>query len=149
MPSESELKNQILQSHNKFRAAHEASPLLWDSQLAVYASRYANQCLFKHSYGGYGENLAYGYSSASAAVSRWYMEKQEYSYFWPGFSHKTGHFTQVVWKGTKKIGCAYVACNGKNNVSGNYLVCEYSPPGNITNAGYFSANVKKEIFPAK
>lgn len=145
LPTKSELQHQILAIHNQYRAKHQASPLVWDEQLADYAQRYASQCVFKHSYGRYGENLAYGYSSASAAVFRWYQEKEDYSYFWPGFSHKTGHFTQLVWRSTKKIGCAYVACNGKNHVSGNYLVCEYSPAGNITNAGYFAANVKKEI----
>lgn len=144
LPSQDELKKQILQAHNQYRTLHQVPSLVWDNKLASYAADYAAACQFKHSYGPYGENLAYGYASPTAAVKRWYQEKADYSYFWPGFSHKTGHFTQVVWKSTKRVGCAYIACNGKNQISGNFLVCEYDPPGNITNRGYFSANVLAE-----
>ncbi len=50
----------------------------------------------------------------------------------PNFD-KYGHFTQVVWKNTTKIGCA----------SGQYgTVCNYSPWGNWPNA--FAANVKQK-----
>ena len=36
-----------------------------------------------------------------------------------------------------------VACNGNNGTPGWYLVCEYSPPGNVI--GAFSANVQNQI----
>lgn len=42
-----------------------------------------------------------------------------------------GHFTQVVWKDTQKVGCATVKC-APGTVLGMqswYTVCNYSPPG--------------------
>ena len=37
-----------------------------------------------------------------------------------------GHFTQVVWKGSEKLGCG-VGC-GSNNFC--YVTCKYYPAGN-------------------
>lgn len=51
------------------------------------------------------------------------------------FDLKTAHFTQMVWKGTKEIGCHNHKCP-----EGYYLVCEYRPAGNIK--GAFKKNVK-------
>lgn len=46
-----------------------------------------------------------------------------------------GHFSQIVWKDTKTVGCATVHCpNGLANtgstVSPYFTVCNYGPPGN-------------------
>lgn len=134
----------VLAIHNKYRALHHAPKLAWDDELAQFAQRYANKCVFQHSGSPYGENLAAGYASAGAAVKAWYEEHVNYSYRRPGFSHDTGHFTQVVWKSTTKIGCGLAVCDGKNGTPGSYLVCEYTPHGNVTNAGYFEANVLRQ-----
>ena len=135
------LKQDILTIHNKLRLQHSAPKLVWDDALANYAEKHASQCKFQHSGSPYGENLAAGYPTVFAAVQGWYNEGARYSYANPGFSTSTGHFTQVVWRSSKKIGCGYVTCNGENGTPGKYLVCEYSPAGNVTNSGYFAANV--------
>lgn len=135
------IKQEVLDAHNGFRAMHDAPALQWDDTLAQYAERHANECLFQHTHGPHGENLAAGYRTPRAAISAWYAENQYYSYSNPKFSSNTGHFTQVVWKSTKRVGCAFVSCNGKKGTPGMYLVCEYSPAGNITNPGYFAQNV--------
>ena len=132
---------EVLRVHNAYRIKHQVPSLHWDKRLARYAKRYAKRCQFKHSHGEYGENLAAGYPSVTAAIQTWYAENEKYSYKKPGFKSATGHFTQMIWKGTKKIGCALVTCDGKNATPGKYLVCEYSPVGNITNEGYFASNV--------
>jgi hypothetical protein len=69
------------------------------------------------------------------AVNAWYGEEQYYNYNNPGFNSLTGHFTQVVWKDTSLLGCAYKDC-------GNIIIvsCKYWPPGNVL--GYFQTNVK-------
>jgi len=134
-------KQETLELHNTLRAEHHAPPLIWDDQLANYALNYASKCHFQHSHGSFGENLAAGYPSVSAAIHAWYDEHKKYSYAYPAFSFQTGHFTQIIWKSTTKLGCGYVFCNGKNGTPGHYLVCEYSPAGNIMNSHYFKRNV--------
>lgn len=51
-----------------------------------------------------------------------------------GFSMGTGHFTAMVWKATRRLGCAKGNCPGQN-----LWVCQYDPPGNMM--GAFPQNV--------
>lgn len=51
-----------------------------------------------------------------------------------------GHFTQVIWTGSTKVGCGQAASLGKKG--GVYTVCNYDPPGNYI--GQFPANVKNK-----
>ena len=45
---------------------------------------------------------------------------KKYSYVFPGFSKKTGHFTQVVWKDTTKVGMAIAQNSEKAFICANY-----------------------------
>ena len=36
------------------------------------------------------------------------------------------HYTQIVWRGTTRFGCALAS-----NARDDYLVCRYTPPGNV------------------
>jgi hypothetical protein len=40
--------------------------------------------------------------------------------------HVVGHYTQMIWRGTTRIGCA-LASSRRWDV----LVCRYGPPGNF------------------
>ncbi|KAL7272546.1 hypothetical protein RUND412_004645 [Rhizina undulata] len=84
----------------------------WNDTLASYAGAHSKKCVFKHSGGPYGENLAAGYPSAATSAEAWGDEGRMYSYAGDGtgFTEATGHFTQMVWEGTKQIGCAAVLC---------------------------------------
>lgn len=135
------MRQAVVGLHNTLRSMHAAPPLVWDQSLADYARKYGKQCRFEHSLGPYGENLAAGYATPEQALLDWYDEEIYYDYDNPGFSHKTGHFTQVIWVGTTAVGCALVTCNGKHGTPGEYLICEYNPPGNIDDAQYFAENV--------
>ncbi|HSW70460.1 MAG TPA: CAP domain-containing protein [Gammaproteobacteria bacterium] len=137
-----DLRIEALEAHNKWRSIHHAPALTWDLELQRYAEQYASLCIFKHSEAAFGENLAAGYPSITSAINAWYAENEIYSYLHPGYTKASGHFTQIIWVATQKLGCALAACNGRHGTPGNYLVCEYNPPGNITNAGYFEKNVK-------
>jgi hypothetical protein len=64
----------------------------------------------------------------------WYDEVGSFDFDEGGFSKKTGHFTQVVWRGTKQIGCGVSQCNGMD-----VWVCQYDPPGNVR--GQYRDNV--------
>ena len=86
-------------------------------------------CKFGHSGGRYGENLAAGTTGTldgEAVTSMWYDEVADYVFPDGGFSMRTGHFTQVVWRETTQMGCAMSQCNGND-----IWVCEYDPPGNV------------------
>lgn len=92
--------------------------------------------------GTFGENLAYAMSSSqdfrtdfdTTPTTRWYQEILDYDFSAPGFGEKTGHFTQVVWKASTKMGCG-TASDGPNV----YVTCRYSPAGNLM--GAFPDNV--------
>jgi uncharacterized protein YkwD len=122
-----------IDAHNRVRAKHCAAPLTWSAKLAQAAQQWANalrakSCSFGHSGGAYGENLAAGTSGTLApasVVGMWYDEVSQYRFPDGGFSMKTGHFTQVVWRGTRQVGCGRSQCNGMD-----IYVCEYDPPGN-------------------
>ncbi|KAF3941199.1 Latisemin [Dactylella cylindrospora] len=127
-----------LDAHNKFRAAHGAPALVWDQEMADYAKDKTQDCTMHHSGGPYGENLAFGYGDVVSAVTAWYNEKDQYDASSPGFQMSTGHFTQLIWKATTKLGCYNRQCGGSA-----YLMCEYAVPGNVmgNNGQYFTENV--------
>ncbi|KAL6937954.1 hypothetical protein ACO0RG_004480 [Hanseniaspora osmophila] len=138
-----DFSSQVLAQHNQKRSLHKStSDLSWSSDLASTAQSYADSydCsgTLVHSHGDYGQNLALGYSlyDGTTAVDGWYDEISQYDFSNPGFSSSTGHFTQVVWKGTTQVGCGYKNCN---NEWGTYLVCNYQSAGNVL--GQFSENV--------
>lgn len=132
-----------LDAHNRYRAKHCAAALTWSPRLAEVAQRWANAlrdrgCQFGHSGGNYGENLAAGTQGTLdpvAVVKMWYDEIAQYRFPDGGFSMETGHFTQVVWRGTKQVGCGRSQCKGMD-----IYVCEYDPPGNWE--GQYRDNVR-------
>ncbi|PBK60891.1 PR-1-like protein [Armillaria solidipes] len=134
----------ILDTTNSYRSAHGADALTWNDTLASYALEHTQSCVFEHSGGPYGENLAAGYESPEASVKAWGDEGDSYNCSDPGFSSDTGHFTQLVWKSTTTVGCARVNCDGTNDTPGWYVTCEYDPAGNIVSDDnqYFIDNVE-------
>ncbi|XP_028516882.1 Golgi-associated plant pathogenesis-related protein 1 [Exaiptasia diaphana] len=98
---------ECLRAHNAYRARHGAPPLEWDSAMAHEAQAYAvtlarTKSMRHSSIRSYGENLAMRQAwgsdvkyTCAQATKDWYDEVKYYSYSRPGFSGKTGHFTQV------------------------------------------------------
>ena len=131
----------LLSLHNSYRAQHCVPALTWSAELAASAQRWADNCWIAHDFhrGHIGENLAWGGDrSASSAVDAWYKEVEDYNYSKPGFVTGIGHFTQMIWRNSKQLGCGVAKC---------YLgtvrlwVCRYAPTGNW--AGQFAQNVPK------
>ncbi|KAG8367694.1 hypothetical protein BUALT_Bualt16G0099700 [Buddleja alternifolia] len=127
---------QFLSTQNKARAALRLAPLVWDTKLARYAQWYANlrrgDCALEHSNGPYGENIFWGsgdgWTPAQAAAA-WVAERRVYNY-WSNscvYGQACGHYTQIVWKETRRIGCARVVCDYDGGV---FMTCNYDPPGN-------------------
>ncbi|XP_066524864.1 GLI pathogenesis-related 2 [Hoplias malabaricus] len=139
-------KQKFLAKHNEYRKNHGVPEVTLNEELSETAQAWANHLLSKrslaHSDTDDGENVFYSYSSVKKeptgpeAVESWYSEIKDYNFSKPGHQPKTGHFTQVVWKETKEIGVG-MATDG-NTV---FVVGQYRPAGNITNAGYYEKNV--------
>jgi len=131
----------LLQEHNRVRADVGVGKLVWSDKLARYAQAWTNHlaattCQMAHRpnkgkwKGRYGENLfigTAGFYSVREAVLAWESEKADYHYgTFTGNSHKPiGHYTQVVWKASSKLGCGQTLCKGNLIVA-----CNYDPPGN-------------------
>ncbi|KAM4697179.1 uncharacterized protein WCC33_015880 [Rhinophrynus dorsalis] len=144
---ESQFEKDFVSAHNAYRKKHGASPLQLNRDLCRSAQEWADHLLsirtLKHSGTDHGENLYYKYSSSARElpgqepVDSWYDEIKNYDFGRPGFRSNTGHFTQVVWKDSKEVGVG-VATDGNGLF---FVVGQYNPAGNITNAGYFEKNV--------
>ncbi|KAL4943841.1 CAP domain-containing protein [Aspergillus oleicola] len=155
-------KSTVLEATNAYRKAYNASSLSWNNTLADFAKEWAGKCVWEHSGAPYGENLAYGYSTSISTITAWADEASLYDFKTPtGFSEETGHFTQLVWKSTRQVGCAAVNCgvtdlrgaSGNGRAQGWYVVCEYMPGGNVVGAGergvdknqFFRDNIEAKV----
>jgi hypothetical protein len=145
-----ELAQRILDAHNRERALVGAPPLQWDADLAAHAASYgpvlASLRHLVHSpregRPGERENLAmawHGTMTAEQLVDLWSGEKRLLQPgLFPAVS-RTGqwediaHYTQMVWPTTTRVGCAIFS------VDWDYLICRYSPPGNIDGKPIFIA----------
>ncbi|KAF3911076.1 Helothermine [Arthrobotrys entomopaga] len=131
----------VLNYHNGWRAHHQVGALAWSNTLAAAALKSASKCQFQLTPNNiYGENIAAGtYTNPDWYAYMWYNGSLKYDYNKPGFSYETGTFTQVVWKDSTQLGCAYV-----QNCPGGYpnmMFCEYAPPGNIIPDSNFATEV--------
>lgn len=135
--------------HNAARKVSGAAPVGWDDEIAQAAQCWANRCRFEHSHtDNIGENIATGSGTSYGivnAVDDWW---EEYKMWRPGmgFGEATGHFTQMVWKTTKNIGCGVARCPSSQMGLGGtfrnsiFVVCQYYPAGNVI--GSFDKQVR-------
>ena len=133
----------LLAAHNHERDRAGVARLQWSDALAQDARQWADQLARKgrleHATGevrrGMGENLwmgSAGYYSAEDMIGGFIAERDKFrAGTFPQVSRTgnwvdVGHYTQLIWPGTREVGCAVVK-GGGNDV----LVCRYSPAGNI------------------
>jgi len=133
----------LLAAQNAERARVGVPPLLWDRALAASAASYgpvlAALGRLRHSprdsRPGQRENLWMGTRAAftpEQMVSTWTGERR---FFRPGLFPNvstTGnwldvsHYTTLIWPTTARVGCAI-----HRTPDWDFLICRYSPPGNI------------------
>ncbi|XP_007970952.3 peptidase inhibitor 16 isoform X2 [Chlorocebus sabaeus] len=141
-----EEKRLMLELHNLYRAqvSPPASDMLhmrWDEELAAFAKAYARQCVWGHNKdrGRRGENL-FAITDEGLdvplAMEEWHHEREHYNLSAATCSpgQMCGHYTQVVWAKTERIGCGSHFCEklqGVEETNIELLVCNYEPPGNV------------------
>lgn len=136
----------MLAAHNRVRAearptpATPIPPLRWDAELASLAQAWADSCPTGHRPDNdHGENLFWSGGQAPApevSVQSWADEARNYDYETTVCSRGgrsnwafCGHYTQVVWRETQRVGCGIrTDCPGSFDT---VIVCNYDPPGNV------------------
>lgn len=138
-----DLPARILALHNRERAAVAVPPLVWDSRLAAAAASYGPALAARgrlahspqESRPGQGENRWMGTAGAFSVeemVGSWAAEKSIFvrgivpQVSRSGVFGDVAHYTQMIWRTTSRIGCAL-----HRGRTADYLVCRYSPPGNV------------------
>ena len=157
-------RNLFVKLHNDFRKINKAPQLKWDKRLADSAQAWADKlyvdgCAMYHPknkrddreflHGGAdGQNLSqFVYTgtqnqnlkvgSIRDAFRLWTDECQAYDPKHPT-KHNVGHFTQLIWKDTDKVGCAYRELD-KPGKRASIYVCHYNKSGNwLTEDGGFA-----------
>ena len=131
----------ITAAHNDARASVDPPasppipPLEWDPTLAAYAQSWADGCVWQHSSGPYGENLYANSATVAGAdvVAGWVAEEADYDYASNSCANVCGHYTQVVWRNSARLGCGMAYCASGAPWGGgawSMWVCSYDPPGN-------------------
>lgn len=133
----------LLTVHNAERSRLGLPPLQWNAALARDASDWAKVLLSRRALQhasaaerkGNGENLWMGTAGAwnSDAMVGMFLDERRYfrAAAFPDVSltgnwTDVGHYTQIVWRDTKEVGCAIDTGNGVD-----VLVCRYHPAGNV------------------
>jgi hypothetical protein len=139
----SNLEERLLAAHNRERAALGLEPLAWDPELAAHASAWSGELaqsdVMQHaeqeSDDPQGENLWAGTTGAyspEGMVGSWAEEKAQFrpgrfpEVSRTGHWKDVGHYTQMVWRETDRVGCAVAA-----GADFDYLVCRYRTAGNV------------------
>lgn len=131
----------MLAAHNRWRRAVGVRPLRWSDDLEQAAAAWASHlaasgCTLKHNQAG--QNLFLIRSDGkqhldirpSSVVEYWAEEKDWYNHERHDCLAPRGrscwHYTQLVWKDSRELGCAMRACDNKSQL----WVCNYHPAGN-------------------
>jgi pathogenesis-related protein 1 len=125
----------MLDAQNAVRARVGLRPFVWSDKLARAAQEWADLLVKEGSFrhrpdSPWGQNLYAIMGSEylpQQIVNGWAAEAKDYDLATNRCKedHICGHYTQIVWRDTKQVGCA-VARGGNREV----WVCEYSPRGN-------------------
>lgn len=125
------------EAHNAVRRHVGVPDLVWDDGLALAAQGWLahlvaeRDCALEHDLSSpLGENLAWnrGFeSNPCRVVWGWGREHASYDPETGACDGSCGHFTQLVWSTTERLGCALDVCDDGAEI----WMCTYDPPGNV------------------
>src|SRR5437588_12611300 len=104
----------MLMAHNAIRAKLGVPPLEWSEQLAKHAAEWAQTLIARGDFvhrprNTHGENL-FAMTGATATpaqvVNYWASEARDYDSQSNTCRRVCGHYTQIVWRETHRVGCA-------------------------------------------
>lgn len=129
-------KEALLAEHNKWRSRVGVSALKWSSEMEELARDWAYKlsrnygCRMMHGSSNYGENIFWSNYPVTAKYVVDYWAEERFNYDYLSDSCKAGkacgHYTQIVWRETREVGCGRALCQGGEEI----WVCNYNPAGN-------------------
>uniref|UniRef100_A0A224X3L0 CAP protein n=1 Tax=Megacormus gertschi TaxID=1843536 RepID=A0A224X3L0_9SCOR len=139
--------------------------MAWDNELARIAQMWADQCTDGHDKlrdtekESVGQNVALRWTYShkdpimkdrpdwSHSIDLWAREYGQFG-FHSGhispfvFNHDVGHYTQMIWADTHKIGCGFAYYKHPQRGYTKIYVCNYSPGGNIIQGTMYKISPK-------
>ncbi|EGW30014.1 uncharacterized protein SPAPADRAFT_52858 [Spathaspora passalidarum NRRL Y-27907] len=123
----------ILSLQNSMRSSHGCPLLNWDQNCYTAAKQVVSKydCSSNSQTSGSSSSGNWGTGSSNPfspiidcgnVVNSWYNKGKKYNY---GATCPLNAFTNLIWKSTSKVGCAYKDCRSHGN--GYYYYCNYSP----------------------
>jgi len=148
-PTDPSFISAALSKANSIRRAYAAPELEWSAPLAAVALNKSNGCILNHA-GPYGENAYLWWTvpadtrpdfvqRVNSAFDAWVSQKERDAYR-NGDLLGGGHFTQMVWKASRRMGCAFSTIQCTNNPDQEWwFYCDFDPAGNVI--GDYERNV--------
>uniref|UniRef100_A0A7I4YK41 SCP domain-containing protein n=1 Tax=Haemonchus contortus TaxID=6289 RepID=A0A7I4YK41_HAECO len=157
-----EVRDMFLKKHNEYRSqvarglakdrlggtaptAGKMARMSYDCKIEESMMRWLNQCKWGHSRGENGENMFMStdtrmkpIKAADMSTKGWFSELEtkgvgkENKLTMQVFNRGVGHYTQMVWQSSKKLGCGVKVCN-------NFVLagCQYQRRGNLLGANIY------------
>lgn len=133
----------LLDEHNSERSVRNVPALVWDNRLEKEAREWAvtladEGVMYHSTYEGRnkaGENLWAGSAGRfdPAAMMQAFLDERQYfsagefpEVTKTGKWQDVGHYTQIIWASTERVGCAI-----ETGEAFDFLVCRYWPSGNM------------------
>lgn len=149
-PSYNTTKRKIVTIHNFFRTrvkptAADMLQMTWHDGAAEDAQRWAESCQvllhdnitgrWTDDYGTCGQNIFVANVQVPwfFAAKVWFLERLNFTYGEDkNDPNVVGHYTQMVWYSTHRVGCGFSYCEASNATGRPYYsyVCNYCPIGN-------------------